>query len=602
MIRFVVMCVFVCVVSVLLIALFCSASACASASASASATDQVTEYFWRFEVKWELQAFKGAGSAGDLSVTLQKRTGSIELKTLAESTPRPAVVVQPNIDVNITWLLNRLSMDKHQTTFLIDRTDVKRCHTPRRNPEVDQALSFWQSLSSWCNSVRHYFMNSLLPVQADHGLNLGSAQDDSSLFVPVQPLFEKDSNTGKSSGSGGSGSDSKDEKSASFQLIPAAAAGSGSDEKGWRTGSGVVPLSLVNSFLSHQRKSLSDKRAALQKTFPSNDKIVTFAEAWIVMLVTHTEHLCQSARDGVDYIEDMLYKQLVAAIGKVVQPIDFQAYARFHMRKLYRAEYQPRPFSYAIRRAGYYPEGTLSIEAAMDDGSMPDPIHTVAAAAQATRPMYFPLDASTRVSFMGDRYVHGWINQQFSGNSGLRLNLIARARQFSSFILLVGRISGADTFDPKYGIIIQNKDDLKIPLLMETIPTPKEFKDAIESLSPEQQRFAKGFRAMQLESTLFGVCVIQIKPALEKVLNLNEDALTKEIELTQDLLSLFIEYQIPSDLLSFSEKAHPSGSKADTQTRLNTVRGFVQNMQAVIAKNKVLHSFHLHMTLFPSRD
>ena len=26
---------------------------------------------------------------------------------------------------------------------------------------------------------------------------------------------------------------------------------------------------------------------------------------------------------------------------------------------------------------------------------------------------------------------------------------------------------------------------------METIPTPKEFRDAIESLSPEQQRFAK---------------------------------------------------------------------------------------------------------------
>ncbi|CAE8626603.1 unnamed protein product [Polarella glacialis] len=38
-----------------------------------------------------------------------------------------------------------------------------------------------------------------------------------------------------------------------------------------------------------------------------------------------------------------------------------------------------------------------------------------------------------------------------------------------------------------------------------TIPTPKEFKDAIESLSPEQQSFAKAFRAMQLESTLFGI-------------------------------------------------------------------------------------------------
>ncbi len=34
-------------------------------------------------------------------------------------------------------------------------------------------------------------------------------------------------------------------------------------------------------------------------------------------------------------------------------------------------------------------------------------------------------------------------------------------------------------------------------------------------------------------STLFGVCVLQIKPQLEKLLKLPADALTKEIALTQ---------------------------------------------------------------------
>ena len=34
--------------------------------------------------------------------------------------------------------------------------------------------------------------------------------------------------------------------------------------------------------------------------------------------------------------------------------------------------------------------------------------------------------------------------------------------------------------------------------MLETIPTAKEFKDAISSLSPEQQRFCKAFRGMQL--------------------------------------------------------------------------------------------------------
>jgi hypothetical protein len=62
---------------------------------------------------------------------------------------------------------------------------------------------------------------------------------------------------------------------------------------------------------------------------------------------------------------------------------------------------------------------------------------------------------------------------------------------------------------------------------------------------------------------------VQIKPQLEKLLNLKDDSLTKglekgkkilffidllcvEIRLTQSLLKLFIEYQIPSDLLTYS--------------------------------------------------
>ncbi len=72
-------------------------------------------------------------------------------------------------------------------------------------------------------------------------------------------------------------------------------------------------------------------------------------------------------------------------------------------------------------------------------------------------------------------------------------------------------------------MIVRNKDEFTLPLDLETIPTPKEFKDAISSLSPEQQDFCKAFRGMQLESTLFGVAVIQIQPQLEKLLGLPEN-------------------------------------------------------------------------------
>jgi hypothetical protein len=117
--------------------------------------------------------------------------------------------------------------------------------------------------------------------------------------------------------------------------------------------------------------------------------------------------------------------------------------------------------------------------------------------------------------------------------------------------------------------------------MLEQIPTPKEFRDAIESLSPEQQRFAKAFRGMQLESTLFAVCVIQIKPQLEKLLKLPPDSLTKEIRMTQELLNLFLEYQIPSDLLSYDGPAD-----APTDAKLERVNEYIRRMHEMIELSK----------------
>merc|ERR1740127_364420 len=199
--------------------------------------------------------------------------------------------------------------------------------------------------------------------------------------------------------------------------------------------------------------------------------------------------------------------------------------------------------------------------------------------------MEFPLSASAKVSFGGDKYLHAWLSHKFSGQAGECLSLVSRSRQFSSFIVLVGRISSARTFDPKYAAIVQNKDELTVPLDLSTIPTPKEFKDAIESLSPEQQAFAKAFRSMQLESTLFGILVIQIKPQLEKVLNLPEDSLTKEIKLTQELMQLFIKYQIPSDLLAFDPDNCPEGVQSvgpQASAKLAVVKGHVKAMYEMI--------------------
>jgi hypothetical protein len=90
---------------------------------------------------------------------------------------------------------------------------------------------------------------------------------------------------------------------------------------------------------------------------------------------------------------------------------------------------------------------------------------------------------------------------------------------------------------------------------------------------------------MQLESSLFAVCVVQLKPQLEKLLKIPYDSLTKEIRMTQDLLELFIKYQIPSDLLSYDGDA-----KSSTSVKIETVKGYIKTMYEMInsAKQKEL--------------
>jgi hypothetical protein len=66
--------------------------------------------------------------------------------------------------------------------------------------------------------------------------------------------------------------------------------------------------------------------------------------------------------EGLDAIEEMLRQQLIAAIGKEVGPVDFTNYMVYHNRKMFRPQYVPVPFAYAVRLPDHYPEGTQESE------------------------------------------------------------------------------------------------------------------------------------------------------------------------------------------------------------------------------------------------
>jgi len=315
--------------------------------------------------------------------------------------------------------------------------------------------------------------------------------------------------------------------------------------------------------------------------FPDDGKIITYFEATLLAVCLHAQRINTHFNDGVEYVEDMLFKQLTAAIGKEVTPVDFANYMVFHNRKLFKPEYEPKPFSYAIRLPDHYPEGTVGIDIQQPDGSASEPVQTIVRWSPALRPMSFNIEAATAISFYGDRYLHAFVQHKFSGQIDAQLNLVARARQFSSFILVLGKVISGDRFDAEAAIIIQNKDDLKIPLLLQTVPTQSEFDNAVESLSPEQARFVSAYRSFQLSNTLFGFAILQIKPQLEKLLKLPVDCLQKEIKLTQELLDLFITYQIPSDLISYDGDANASNA-----SKIAEVKKHVVAMQEMIQLSK----------------
>ncbi|KAL7571848.1 hypothetical protein ACA910_002925 [Epithemia clementina (nom. ined.)] len=374
----------------------------------------------------------------------------------------------------------------------------------------------------------------------------------------------------------------------------------------------VFSMPDANALLQGQAQSIQQAfDVQIAKVFPPRQvaKLATQAEAKILLLCTHWLNLIEQYQNGVNSIEHMLRQQLVHAIGKEVQASDFDAFVRFHLsKKLLAPAYAPKPFTYAVRRPQQYPDGMVSIESTfppMSSRGTPS-IQTMVRHVQGGEDqpsIYIPINASTSIEITGDRYLHGWMQHQFESESveaataPAQYQLVARARQFSNFLLVVGNMASSNTLDPKAAIILHNKDEVMIPLLTNVLPSSKEFKDAIASLSPEQQAFCRAFRGMQLESSVFGICIIQLKPQLEQLLGLPNKALTKEIQLTQDLMQLFVEYQIPSDLLSFDDddlEEGGEGEQGDSNTlarsrgtrKLAAVKAHVKNVVTVIEAEK----------------
>ena len=564
----------------------------------------VTEYFWRYTVEWSVLAYKGAAPDGS-AMACFAQTGVKEIATRAREPPdtvaflfghgdiltNPAVFAAlPDVDVPLTWLLQLLGEDLN-LSFKIDRA-AESCRTPRRNAEIQSVLDGAAQLARWANTA----LTSLrqpLGVGDTRGARMPAHASSSigpAIFVPVVPFLEAPPG------------DVGDRKRGATSVPPsypndtAAAAAMATDGaptevgiKALHAGESATSLTIgdVNLFLREHRRSIAAKKTAIHTERPQ-DGLESANSVMVAAILEHLGSLVLTFGRAVGYIEDLLRTQLVEAIGRDISPQSFTKFMKQHQRKLYGEDFRPRQFCYPVRLPGRFPEGTISIETAApggfrmgQEGVTPEPISTLVRQVDADADMSMRLNAECTIKIQGDRFLHAYLAQSFQGAGHGGLVLAARARQFSSFILMLGKLDSATSFQPMHAIIVKDKDDLRIPLALETMPSAKEFKDAIESLSPEQRAFAKAYRAMQLEGTVFAVAVVQIKPQLERLLNLPAGALTKEIQLSQTLQELFIEHQIPADLLTYD-----GDGGAPTDVKVEAVKGHATAIVAMLNQAK----------------
>lgn len=529
--------------------------------------ETVTDYYFLFSLEYDITVFRGTGATEEDILHLFGHQGQCELKRRSETLPFNAVAVVPPRDINISWLLRHLQENhqgQHAPSFYIDQT-CDSCHTPCNNADITAAVRFFKTFRQWSSETYEYLSAVFFPILDSTSLDL-SCINSEDVFVPILPLL-----------------------SASNSRKRISDAGVDSGVVSVRLEDSIVPAAEATQLCYEERCSLTRKFESIEPLFVDvrPHALLSFSDTKLLVLLSHMYDWTQFYCYGINYVEEMMWRQLVAAIGKEVLPSDFLLYMRYHNDKLFRSQYTPKPFSYTVRKTELHgTEGMVSIEQRSGDNgkALSDPINTMVNSKRAISPdspMQFSLNASTMVSFSGHLYVHAWLNHRFESDNLGPPSIHADARQFSNFILLLGRMTDNSTFDPKHAIVINSKDELTIPLDTETIPSAKEFKNSIESLSPEQQDFASAFRSMQLESTLFALCVVQINPHLESLLNLPADSLVKEIQLCHDLMELFTEYQIPSDLLSFS---------GDTTTisaeRIVVVKENVRNIMSMIDKAK----------------
>jgi hypothetical protein len=295
---------------------------------------KITEYHYLFSNHFRLIAHKGyiLQENDSSSMTLLERHAEQMCIVRTNAFPFPEQS-KSHFAVKVTWLLYLLQLQLEEKKHFQINRNAANCYTPRRNKDIDGAMEFMAEFTSWTTKVNHYIQEELVNILLTYDENgakqsastfreasLWSTQD---IFMPILPVFHQ----------------YYAEKSKNLLLMDTSVT--------IAIDSTYVPSVHIqeeetNLIVQAQQTSLHMKLDEIVSLLSGNvAKLVSSLEVKLVICCRYLEALMTGYRESVDYVEYMLRKQLIAAIGKVMTPWDFGEYMKFHYRKFLPPIFQP---------------------------------------------------------------------------------------------------------------------------------------------------------------------------------------------------------------------------------------------------------------------
>ena len=474
-------------------------------------TKEIEEYFWEYSFSCKIIVIPGVEEKSSIPlVNIENK----EIITTREKTPLYPNIQEFEKEIIINDLIN-------ENLFFNPIKDDKSSKISIYLNKMNQILNFYNALLQWSFSISDYIQNQIIPKSCLFNETKNEILGKiSNLKTNCCPIVKKTDET--------------------YELL------NKSDQE-----------YLINNYLNNYQ----EKQKEIKKILENERKyIISYELINIYLSFYQISHNCEIFIKFINYLKEIQIKTLTTTIGKVIKPKDVNKLMKFHFRNKFNSTCAPKKVFYPIYDHLYQnkrinSEGFFTIT---ENNQKPIETFVKQIPANENNKIITNISSSIQISLLGEKFIHGWIENCFSMNEKLNssshLSLFATSFPYSEFILLIGRCISKNHISFENAIFLSNKDEIEILLQVESLPTPKEFKKSISSISNEQQEFAKLYRAMQLSESLFVISLIPVQPQLERVLNLPIYATLKIdfLHYKNLILQLLIDHQIPTDILAYN--------------------------------------------------